>query len=746
MNPPPGEVAAAALGTAPVPAPARPIVLVAGNPNSGKSTLFNALTGAHVKVSNYPGVTVTRTTGVVELDGLGPVELVDLPGTYSLSARSQDEQVAVDAVLGRAGARPDAVLIVADATALGRALYLAGEIIDTGGRVVVALNMVDEARSQRLEIDHARLAAELDVPVVPIVARTREGLDRLRQAMADSLRRPPRPAVPLALPPAAARDLDALTAVVRRELPALGGASRAWAAWALLSIDDAPPDELVGVPPAVRQAARELRTAAAREGRNLDVEIIGARYARVDALVARAVRPPAAPPPSWTQRIDGVLTHRVWGVLVFGVVMLGLFQALFAWSEPAIALIENGVAAAQAAIGAWLPPGPFHDLLVDGVVAGVGNVVVFVPQIALLFLFIGVMEDAGYLARVAFVIDRVMGKVGLHGKSFVPMLSGFSCAVPAVMATRTLEHRTDRLLTMMVLPLMSCSARLPIYVLIIATVFGASAPLWGVVSAGAAALFAMYALSVVAALTAAAVLRRTVLRGPAPTLLLELPPYRWPMARVLLQSTWRQVRSFLVDAGTIILALTIVMWALLNYPKDRAAEARVAGERAALAAAIPDGAGRSDALEALNQRARGEQIRSSVAGRLGRLMEPALRPLGLDWRVGIGILGAFSAREVFVSTLGIVFDVGEADEANQPLREALRSATRADGTRLLTPASGLALMVFFVLACQCMSTVAVVRRESGSWGWPLFMFGYQTALAYVAALVTYQLGRALGFA
>jgi ferrous iron transport protein B len=441
-----------------------------------------------------------------------------------------------------------------------------------------------------------------------------------------------------------------------------------------------------------------------------------------------------------------VLTHRVLGVIVFTVVMLALFQALFAWSEPAISLIEQGVAGAQVLVGAALGEGPLRDLLVDGVVAGVGNVVVFVPQIALLFLFIGVMEDAGYLARVAFVIDRVMGQVGLHGKSFVPMLSGFSCAVPAVMATRTLEHRTDRLLTMMVLPLMSCSARLPIYVLIIATVFGASTPLWGVVSVGAVTLFAMYALSVVAALTAAAVLRRTVLKGPAPTLLLELPPYRWPVAGVLLRSTWRQVRSFLVDAGTIILALTIVMWALLSYPKDSTAAARVAAERSAIAARIADGPDRDAALDALDRRARGEEVRSSVAGRLGHLLEPSLRPLGLDWRVGIGILGAFSAREVFVSTLGIVFDVGAADETDQSLRETLRGATRADGTRLLTPASGLALMVFFVLACQCMSTVAVVRRESGTWRWPLFMFAYQTVLAYTGALVTYQLGRALGFA
>jgi ferrous iron transport protein B len=694
---------------------ARPIVLVAGNPNSGKSTLFNALTGSDVKVGNYPGVTVTRTTALLDLDGVGEVDLVDLPGTYSLAARSRDEQVAVDALLGRAGARPDAVLIVADATALGRALYLAGEILDTGVRAVIALNMVDEARAQRLTIDNARLAADLGVAVVPVVARARQGLDQLRRQLADTLRLPRPRASTTPLPAAADRDVASLEAVVRRELPGLGSATRSWTIWALLSIDDAPPDDLVGIPRTVRDTVHALRERAAAEGRNLDLEIIGARYARVDRLVGDAVRPPDVQARRWTDRIDAVLTHRLAGIAIFAAVMLALFQALFSWSEPAISAIEGAVVWAQHGVSAALPPGPLHDLLVDGVIAGVGNVVVFVPQIALLFLFIGAMEDAGYLSRVAFVIDRVMGAVGLHGKSFVPMLSGFSCAVPAVMATRTLEHRTDRLLTMMVLPLMSCSARLPIYVLVIATVFGPSATVGGFVSAGALALFAMYALSVTAALGAAAVLRRTVLRGPRPTLMLELPPYRWPVPRVLLAATWRQVRSFLVDAGTIILALTIVMWALLNYPKASDPSATV-----------------------------GDQVRSSVAGRIGHVMEPALAPLGLDWRVGVGILGAFSAREVFVSTLGIVFDISDADETNQPLREALRTATRADGAPLFTAASGLALMVFFVLACQCMSTLAVVRRESGSWRWPLFMFGYQTVLAYAAALVVYQGARALG--
>ena len=360
-----------------------------------------------------------------------------------------------------------------------------------------------------------------------------------------------------------------------------------------------------------------------------------------------------------------------------------------------------------------LPQGPLADLLVDGVIAGVGNVVVFVPQIGLLFLFIGVLEDSGYLARVAFVIDRLMKAVGLHGRAFVPMLSGFSCAVPAVMATRTIESRTDRLLTMLVLPLMSCSARLPVYVLVTATVF-APGTTWGIFSAGAVLLFAMYMLSVVAALGAAAVLRRTVLRGPGATLVLELPPYRVPAMAVLLRGVWNRVRSFLVDAGTVILALTIILWALLSYPKAPAATAP------------------------------GDELRHSFAGRLGHLIEPAIEPLGFDWRIGVGIVGAFTAREVFVSTLGIVFDIEEADETNESLRETLRGATWPDGRPLMTPLTGISLMVFFVLACQCMSTIAVVRRESGTWRWPIFMFAYMTALAYGASLVVYQVGTRLG--
>jgi ferrous iron transport protein B len=559
-------------------------------------------------------------------------------------------------------------------------------------------------------------------------------------AGADGLREAP------ALPERAERDVRELSSAVGTVLGHLSPAARrAWAIWLLLSLDDGGRDDLGGIPPAVRASVTRIRERAAAEGRDLDQEIIGSRYARVDAAVAQAVAVTPAAGPSLTERADRILTHKVWGFTIFAVVMLLLFQALFAWAEPAIGLIESGVTGLQDVVTGVMPAGPLRSLIVDGVIAGVGNIIVFVPQIALLFLFIGLMEDLGYLARVAFVIDRLMGRIGLHGRSFVPMLSGFSCAVPAVLATRTIEHRTDRLLTMMVLPLVSCSARLPIYILVIATVFDGSSRLLGVVSIGAVALFAMYFLSVAAALTAAAVLRRTLFRGPRPTLVLELPPYRRPSIPVLLRSTWRQVRSFLVNAGTIILALTIVLWALLNYPRSETASREAAEARARIEATATDASAREAALERVAGREQGQQLRHSFAGRVGHLIEPVIEPLGFDWRIGVGILGAFAAREVFVSTMGIVFDIQDADEQNQPLRDALRAATRADGTPLMTPLTGLSLMVFFVLACQCMSTLAVVRRESGSWKWPLFMLGYQSALAYVGAMIVYQGGRALGF-
>ena len=724
----------------------RPLVLVAGNPNSGKSSLFNALCGTRTKVANYPGVTIERRSATMQAEGAGEVEVVDLPGTYSLAARSPEEQIAVESLMGRGVQRPDAILVVADATALARGLYLTLEVLEIGRPVILVLNMADEAARDGIVVDVPALERLTGARVVQTVASQGVGVDELRRVVAEVLGNPrPVPAPALTLSPAVRADVEALAAFIMTERWLTHQTeAAAWARWLLLSVEADGSDGLTGIPATLREAVVGVQRRAAEAGRDIDLEIIASRYRLVDGWMAAASAVPRAERRSLTDRVDAVLTHRIGGVVAFGLVMLVVFQALFTWAEPAIEAIESLVALVQDGVRAVMPPGPLTDLLVEGVVAGVGNVVVFVPQIALLFFFIGLLEDLGYLARAAFVIDRVMRAVGLHGRAFVPMLSGFSCAVPAVMSTRTLEQRKDRLLTMLVLPLTSCSARLPVYVLITATVFDAGSSVMGIRS-GALALFGMYALSVVAALLAAGVLRRTVLPGPAPTFVLELPPYRRPVMSLLLQGVWQRVQTFLIDAGTVILALTIVLWALLSYPKDAQVTAQAEADRAAVMALALDDEARQARLDDIDSHESGAHLRNSVAGRLGRAFEPVIAPLGFDWRIGVGILGAFAAREVFVGTLGVVFDISGADEANEPLREVLRQATWPDGSPLMTPLAGVSLMVFFALACQCMSTVAIVRRESGGWRWALFMVAYMTVLAYAASLLVYQGGRWMGW-
>jgi ferrous iron transport protein B len=728
------------------------LVLLAGNPNSGKTTLFNALSGARAKVGNYPGVTVDRRSARVALEGGVTAEIVDLPGTYSLTSRSVEESVAVRAIHGRYGETPEAVVVVLDAAALSRSLYVALQVIETGVPTVIALNMMDEATRAGIVVDADRLSAELGVKVVPIVAAKKHGLVALRAAISraidhgtasepdddesanegDSRWAATDPDRDRRLAPIA----DALPADLRDRPAAARGA---YARWALLSVGD---DELEDVSNELRAAVERVRVAADAEGRDLSRELIEERYARIDRITDLVVSTRGGPKESRTDRVDRVLLHPVWGTLVFLVVMALVFETLFAWSDPFITAIELGVTWLQEVLTALLPAGAVRGLLVEGVVAGVGNVVVFVPQIALLFVFIGVLEDSGYLARVAFVLDRVMGGVGLHGKAFVPMLSGFACAVPAVLATRTIESRRDRLLTMLVVPLTSCSARLPVYMLVTAAVFAPHERLLGPLSIGAAVLFAMYLLSILFTLGAAAVLRRTVLKGPRPTLVLELPPYRWPVLRNLLRSTWDRVRVFLIEAGTIILAMTVVLWVLLAYPRSEEVTAQHDAMREAV---VETGAAREAELERIDGAEAQAHLANSFAGRIGRAMEPALEPIGQDWRIGVGILGAFAAREVFVGTLGVVFGMADADEESEPLRESLRTATWPDGRPLMTPLSGVALLLFFLLAAQCMSTVAVVKRESGGWRWPIFMVVYMTALAYGAALLVYQVGSLLGF-
>ena len=722
-----------------------PTVLVAGNANSGKTTIFNALTGARAQVSNYPGVTVTRSLRRIALPSGSPAEIVDLPGTYSLSANSLDEQVAVDEVLGRRGSAPDAVLVVVDAGAIERGLYLVLQIAETGVPVIVALNMIDEASAGGADFDAARLSGWLGATVVPTVASHGQGLDELRRAIDSTVTLARRTesagiGLPAQVETEAGIVSESLNDASFGQTPAV---RRSWALWSLLSLDTTE-DQTTGLPDSVRQTVRTIHRNALEAQRNLDHELIGARYRWIE-MVATDVRTRTGDDTRhWTNRLDSVLTHRVWGLMAFALVMAFLFEALFTWSEPFIGAIESATGSLQTVVAAVVPPGVLNDLLIDGVIAGVGNVVVFVPQIAMLFFFIALLEDLGYLARVAFVIDRLMGRVGLHGKAFVPMLSGFACAIPAVMATRTIEGRRDRLITMLTLPMISCSARLPVYALVTAVIFAGDARVLGILSVGAVVLFSMYALSVVATLGAAAVLRRTVLAGPRLPLLLELPPYRVPVWGSVLLITWRRVRKFLRDAGTIILTMTIILWALLSFPRSGELDARHDEARAQVlsATAVAD---QADAFAGLDGQLAAEQLRYSVGGRVGRLIEPVLEPLGFDWRIGVGILGAFAAREVFVSTLGIVFGIEEADEESVSLRASLQTATHADGSPLMTPLSGISLMVFFVLACQCMSTIVVVRKEAGGWGWPIFMFSYMSVLAYTASLGVYQVGSAIGW-
>ena len=723
-----------------------PRVLVAGNANSGKTTVFNALTGARAQVSNYPGVTVTRSARRITLPDGAPVEIVDLPGTYSLSAHSPDEQVAVDEVLGRRGDPPDAVIVVVDAGALERGLYLVLQIAETGVPVIVALNMIDEASAGGADFAAARLGAWLGATVVQTVASKGTGLDALRAAIGTTVGLAPRDDCAwTGLSAQVEREVAAVTqALTDAGVAKTPAARRSWALWSLLSLetDDG---AATGLPASVRQTVQTIQQDAIAAQRDLDHEIIASRYRWIEGVVADIRSVSREDTRKWTNRLDGVLTQRVYGLVAFAGVMAVLFEALFTWSEPLITGIETATGWLQTGVTAVLPPGLLSDLMVDGVIAGVGNVVVFVPQIAMLFFFIALLEDVGYLARVAFVIDRLMGRVGLHGKAFVPMLSGFACAIPAVMATRTIESPRDRLITMLTLPMVSCSARLPVYALVTAVIFAGERRVFGIISVGAVVLFSMYALSVAATLGVAAVLRRTVLRGPRLPLLLELPPYRMPVWRNLLLVTWRRVRKFLEDAGTIILTMTIILWALLSFPRSTEIDARYAESRSQFLASTIDPAGQEAGLAELDGQRSGEQLRYSVGGRLGRTIEPVIAPLGFDWRIGVGILGAFAAREVFVSTLGIVFGIEGADAETVTLRASLQSAQRPDGAPLMTPLSGVSLMVFFVLACQCMSTIVVVRKESGSWRWPLFMFGYMSVLAYVASLAVYQVGSALGW-
>ncbi|MBX3394492.1 MAG: ferrous iron transport protein B [Phycisphaerae bacterium] len=720
-------------------------IAIAGNPNSGKTSLFNQLTGLRYIVANYPGVTVEKREG--RLLGSGII-LVDLPGIYSLSARSPDEAISRDVLLGllNGESRPDAVLVVIDASNLERNLYLATQLIEFGMRVVVACNLMDEVEARGERIDCELLSRELGVPVIPTVARSGRGLDELRRAlMGGSIVPHSRHSLELPL------EIDRCVEKIASDLTSSGATTCCVSrSAALLWMTDYLSGDATGraasrrlvaqVPPALAEemarTAEELNEAES----DIAAAIIEARYRHVSQIVSRVrvqrsggdALPRKA---SIRDRVDSVVTHRIYGFGVFVVVMGLLFLSIFSWAEPLMGMIESVQALCVSAVRVWVPDGLLQSLLADGIINGVGSVVVFFPQICILFLFLSILEDSGYMARAAFLMDRLMSRVGLHGRSFIPLLSSYACAIPGIMATRTIENRRDRLTTILIAPLMSCSARLPVYLILIAAVYGDR--LW--LKTGV--MLGLYLLGTVTALLMAVVFKKTLLRGPRPTFIMELPPYRLPQARVIVRTMWDRSKQFLTGAGTTIVAACIVIWALGYFPRMDVADLsqEVVAQLAELDGA-PLGVDERDHILA------GAQLRQSWLGRLGHLIEPTIEPLGYDWRIGIGILSSFLAREVFVGTMGITFSIGATDDASDMLRDKLAAATRADGRPLFTPRVATGLMVFYVLACQCVSTLAVTRRETGSWKWPALMFGYMTVLAYSAALAINQLGAAVGWA
>jgi ferrous iron transport protein B len=694
-----------------------PVVVLVGNPNVGKTSVYNQLTGERAHIGNYPGVTVEQRSGPLELSGRGPVQVVDLPGAYSLSARSAEEQIALQALLGAGGLpEPALCVVVVDAGQLSRNLYLVLQLVELELPLVVALNMTDEVPHN--PPNAAALARFLGVPVVVTDGRRGTGIAELKRVIAERLARPGTGRVSIDYPEAlladAARVAEALPAAWRQS-PAR---AQALALWALSSVE--PDDELHDIEPVLRERCEAVRAAAG--SRDLDREIIASRYASIDraleGLYARLERHP--PKRASSEKVDRVLLHPILGFAIFLGLMLVLFQALFSWSDPAIGLIEDAVAAVSHALNDVLPAGVLRDFLVKGVIGGVGNVIVFLPQILLLFLLLGLLEDSGYMARVAFLMDRVLKTLGLHGRAFVPMLSGFACAVPAILATRTMERQRDRLLTMLVIPLMTCSARLPVYTLIIATLFPPS-ELFGWLPVQGLLMVGMYVFAIVTTLLVAFLLGRTVVKGRRVPLVLELPPYRLPSLKLTLRGMLERALVFLREAGTVILACTIVLWALLSFPRTETV-------------VTPDG--RTVSAET--------RIENSYGGRLGKAIEPIFAPLGFDWKIDVGIIGAFAAREVFISTLGLVYGVGETDDEALPLRERLKQET-VGGKPRYTPLVGLSLLVFIALSCQCMSTLAVVKRETRTWKWPAFLFAYMTVLAYAMSFLVYQGGRLLGF-
>ena len=695
-----------------------PIVVTLGNPNTGKSTLFNCLTGLRQKVGNYPGVTVEQVSGLTEVGGR-QVRLVDVPGTYSLAAMSPDEMIAVDVLRGGIADLPPpaAALIVVDATNLRRNLFLASQILEAGVPALIALNMVDRLGSEGVRLDIETLSQRLGVPVIAISAAKGTGIDDLKNALDGVLRAPAVPHLVLnqALEDAVAalaarlaeRGTEASAIELRRALIDAGG----YAEQRLT--------QRVG--PELETWLVELRQRVGG-GRNLATLEARDRYSWIQAQLKGVEERGATQRHAAVDSADKLLNHPLLGTLLFALVMAMVFQAVFAWAAPLVDAIDYLTSAFGGAVGASLPPGLFNRFITEGVIAGVGSVVVFLPQIIILFTFIIILEDTGYMARAAFLMDRAMRALGLSGQSFIPMLSSFACAVPGIMGTRVIANRHDRLATIMAAPFMTCSARLPVYSLLIAAFVPARYFLGGMINLQGLVLLALYMLGIGGGALTAWLISRLYWSRAKARFLLEMPPYRMPNLRAVLTKLLSRAVTFLQRAGTIIFCVALVVWVLASFPRDEVA---------------PAGVNSADFAA--------QQLSDSYLGRLSRSVTPLFEPLGWDWKVTAAVIASFPAREVVIAALGTIYavDATTEDNANSTLSSRIRAAKHADGRPVYTLPMVCGLLIFYALCLQCVSTIAVMRRETGTWRWPLFAWVYMSSLGYLGAYLAFTFGSRL---
>jgi ferrous iron transport protein B len=697
-------------------------VALVGNPNTGKSTLFNVLTGLNQKIGNFPGVTVDKKTGLCDLPDGRRAEIIDLPGTYSLYPKSRDESIVFSVLADKANPlRPDLVVVILDASNLKRNLLLYTQVADLKLPVIVALNMMDLAKKSGITIDVNAFAQKLGVPVVPISARKIEGIDQLKSAISYANR--------FALQEDTI-DVEALAPQLIAQISKEIEVENPYYALQLAHQHET----LKFLSPVQSDRIEELEQEFSFHSQKSQATETIARYSFINDLLYDTVKKhETAQEENISNKIDKILTHRVFGFVIFFAILLFIFQSIFAWSAYPMELIGDFFVWLQSSLHRILPAGPLVNLVVDGVLGGLSGVMVFIPQIAILFGFISILEDTGYMSRVTFMMDRLMRKVGLNGKSVVPLIGGFACAVPSIMSTRTIENWKDRMITIMVTPLVTCSARLPIYTLLIALVVP-NRNIWWIFNLQGLVLTGMYLFSLVSAITVAFVMKFLLKSRERGYFIMELPVYRMPRWKNVGQDMYNRAKAFVLQAGKVIVAISVILWVLASYgPGNRFERIEQKYKQAQYTQHM--------SADDLHHAVASEKLENSYAGVLGHAIEPVIKPLGFDWKIGIALITSFAAREVFVGTMATIYSVEGDAEKMESVQQKMATAKNPDGQPVFTVAVAFSLMMFYAFAMQCASTMAVVYRETKNWRWPASQFVYMTGLAYIVSFITYHLLR-----